>query len=402
MPRASVIIVSTYYPPVLGGAETAAAQLAEFLAARGHRVTVITKRTDAGVPRDEQRNGVHVIRVAPRGARAAPGKWLAVPAVTRELLKRRDHDVVVCIDYRGIGIAALLARASTGTPVIFQAATNGVLSFAAVNRTLDRVGLGAAAPVLIRPLRHIYNRADAYPCISHDIEAETLAAGVPADRILYLPNPVDARAFRPATGDERRALRADRRIPPHAVVAIIVGRLSREKGQLEALQAWAMARPERGRLLLLGPDMPGHPWDTGPAAREFVRREGLESSVVFAGGVDRDAVAEYLRLADFAIQPSHFEAFGTAALEAMAAGLPVIASDVGGLKDFVEPGSNGIRVPPRDPAALARAITAFVNDDTARAALSEGARHSALRFDIPLVLGQFADLIERVSARRRP
>ena len=144
MPPASVVIVSTYYPPVLGGAETAAAQLAAFLSARGHRVTVLTRRTARGVPDDEQREGVRVVRVAPRGPRTALGKWLAIPAIVMQLLKRRhDYDVVVCVDYRGVGLAALAARTFTGRPVIMQAATDGVLSFAAMRRMLARVGLGS-------------------------------------------------------------------------------------------------------------------------------------------------------------------------------------------------------------------------------------------------------------------
>jgi glycosyltransferase involved in cell wall biosynthesis len=398
MPPASVVIVSTYYPPVLGGAETAAAQLAAFLSARGHRVTVLTRRTARGVPDDEQREGVRVVRVAPRGPRTALGKWLAIPAIVMQLLKRRrGYDVVVCVDYRGVGLAALAARTFTGRPVIMQAATDGVLSFGAVRGMLARVGLGSLARWVIPPLQRLYNRANAYPCISRAIEAETLAAGVPRDRVSYLPNPVDAHAFSPADRELREALRARLNIAQDAVVAIVVGRLSREKGQMEALEAWRAAAPARALLVLVGPDMPGHPWDTGPAAREYVKLEGLQDSVVFVGGVPAERVPDYLRLADFCIQPSHFEAFGTAALEAMAAGLPVIASDVGGLKDFVEPGVNGLRVPPKDRVALANALTALVSDAGLRARLSEGARRTAVRYDIPHVLGQFAALIDAVA-----
>ncbi len=398
-PRLSpVTIVSTYYPPVLGGAETAAAQLAEFLAARGRQVTVVTKRTEPGVPDDEVRNGVRVVRVSPRGPRTAWGKWLALPAITFALVRRRHPaDVVVCVDFRGVGLGALLARALTGRPVILHAQTDGVLSFAAVRRTLTRAGLGRWAGTFVRPLQLLYNRADAYPCISRDIAAETLAAGVRPERIHYSPNPVNTREFTPALSQQRAELRARLGIAADTRVAIVVGRLSREKGQLDALRAWKLAGVERALLLLVGPDMPDDPWDTGPAAREFVRREHLESNVMFTGGVAQSKIPDYLRMADLSIQPSHFEAFGTAAIEAMAVGLPVIASDVGGLKDFVEPGVNGIRVPPRDPEALAVEIARLLRDDALRARLSEGARLTAERFDTGRVLGAFEELIDRVA-----
>ncbi len=396
--RPPVIIVSAYYPPVLGGAETAAAQLAEFLASRGRQVTVVTKRVEPNVPDEEVRNGVRVVRVAPRGPRRGVGKWLALPAIARELVRRRrEGAVVVCVDFRAVALAALLARAFTRRPVVLQAQTDGVLSFAAVRRTLGRVGLERATGVFVRALQQLYNRADAYTCISRSIEAETRAAGVPPDRIHYLPNPVDTREFSPPSPGRRAELRAAHGIADETRVAIVVGRLSREKGQLEALRAWKLAAVERALLLLVGPDMPEDPWDTGPEAREFVRREGLEGRVVFTGGVSRPEIPDYLRLADFSIQPSHFEAFGTAAIEAMAVGLPVIASDVGGLKDFVEPGVNGTRVPPRDPEALARAITRLVADDAGRAALAEGARRTALRFDSARVLAEFELVIDRLA-----
>jgi len=385
---------------VLGGADTAAEQLAEFLAARGRQVTVVTKRTEPGVPTDEVRNGVRVVRVAPRGPRTAMGKWLALPAITLELMRRRHPaDAVVCVDFRGLGLGALLARAFTGRPVILQAQTDGVLSFAAVRRTFARVGLGGMAGTVVRLLQILYNRGDAYPCISRSIEAETLAARVPPERIHYSPNPVDTREFTPALPGQQAELRARLGIGAETRVAIVVGRLSREKGQLEALRAWKLAGLEQALLLLVGPDMPEDPWDTGPEAREFVRREHLESSVMFTGGVSRAEVPDYLRMADLSIQPSHFEAFGTAAIEAMAAGLPVIASDVGGLKDFVEPGVNGARVPPRDPQALSVEIARVMRDDTLRARLSDGARRTAERFDTEQVLGQFERLIDRLARR---
>jgi glycosyltransferase involved in cell wall biosynthesis len=396
----AVLVVSTYYPPVLGGSETAAVQLAEFLVSRGHQVTVVTKRTRLDVPVEETRNGVSVVRVPPGGDRTAWGKWLALPAITRELLRRRHHyGVVVCVDYRAVALGALLARRFTRRPVILLAETDGVLSFAAVRRLLERLRLGGVADPVIRLLQGLYKHADGYPCISRSIEAETRSAGVPEERIHYLPNHVDTREFSPATAEQRAALRARRSIAPDTRVAVVVGRLSREKGQLEALRAWKIAGLERALLLLVGPDMPGDPWDAGPEAREFVRREGLEGRVVFTGGVVRSDIPDYLRLADLSIQPSHFEAFGTAAIEAMAAGLPVVASDVGGLKDFVEPGVNGMRVPPRDPEALARAIAALMGDDAGRSALSEGARRTALRFDTDRVLGQFERLIDDVARK---
>lgn len=402
MPQpASVLVLSTYYPPVLGGAETASAQLAEFLAARGHRVTVVTKRTDGSAPPEESRNGVRVIRVQPDGERTAWGKWLALPFMLREITRQRHmHDVVVCIDYRAVGLAALAARGYTQRPVIFQAATDGVLSFAAVRRALTDAGLTSHwfGDIITWPLQRLYDGADAYPCISRAIEAETLLSGVSRDRVHYLPNPVDTRLFSAVSAERKTELRERANIGKDARVAVIAGRLSREKGQMDALRAWKEVTVPNSMLVLVGPDMPGHPWDIGREARGFVAQEGLSSRVKFVGGVTPAEVPDWLRVADAAIQPSHFEAFGTSAIEAMAVGLPVIASDVGGLKDFVETGVNGMRVPAQQPQAFADAINRVLGDDNFRSVLAAGAAATAPRFDTEVVLSAFEALIEKLAA----
>ncbi|MEI6246747.1 MAG: glycosyltransferase family 4 protein, partial [Acidobacteriota bacterium] len=96
-----------------------------------------------------------------------------------------------------------------------------------------------------------------------------------------------------------------------------------------------------------------------------------------------------------------FEAFGTAAIEAMAAGLPVIASDVGGLRDFVESGVNGFRVPSQQAQPLAEALTRVLTDDRLRATLAAGAAQTAPRFDVEVVLGEFERVIDGAISRRR-
>ena len=96
-------------------------------------------------------DGVRVERIGRHGERGGAGKWRLVPAATRWLVAHRgDHDVVCCIDYRGIGCAALAARRVTHRPVVFQAQTGGVLSAGNADATLERFGIvrapGPAGP----------------------------------------------------------------------------------------------------------------------------------------------------------------------------------------------------------------------------------------------------------------
>jgi glycosyltransferase involved in cell wall biosynthesis len=252
------------------------------------------------------------------------------------------------------------------------------------------------ANVLTWPARALYGRADAIAGISRAIVRETLEAGVTAERVHYLPNPVDTRTFSPVDPDARRQMRKRMGLPDELVVAIFVGRLSREKGVIDLLQAWARAQP-RGMLVLVGPAMTDHPWDVSAEARRIVEQQDLKRSVWFAGPQSAEAVASWLRVADFAIQPSHFEAMGLAAAEAMAAGLPVIASDTGGYRDFVVHEQNGLLVAPQDVAALSQAITRLEIDAPLRAALGQRARATAEQFDEMVVLERFAQIIDDLA-----
>jgi glycogen(starch) synthase len=101
---------------------------------------------------------------------------------------------------------------------------------------------------------------------------------------------------------------------------------------------------------------------------------------------------------DFAVQPSHFEALGLSAVEALAAGVPVIASAVGGLLDFVIEGHNGMLCPPHDPPALAACIRTLIEDTELRRQLAGNARASvAAEYDERVVFSRFALLLRQLA-----
>src|SRR5262249_34439408 len=155
----------------------------------------------------------------------------------------------------------------------------------------------------------IYVRADAIACIARTIEREALSRHAPRERVHYLPNAIDMTRFRPPTADERVRARQRFGIPEHAVVTVFLGRLSREKGVAELLEAWRLLQPlSEAHLIVAGPDMTGHVWDLGPTARAFVTSNGLDRSVHFIGPTDD--VPSLMHAADAAVQPSHFEALG--------------------------------------------------------------------------------------------
>ncbi len=204
-----VLVLTTYYYPVLGGVETHARQLVNHLHQKGFEVEIVTKRVGRHERTGALVDGVTVHRVGPPGERSAAGKWVAVPAFFRKILVLSAHfDIVACIDYRGIGVAAVTACRLLGRPVIVQGETAGVLAGAVDGSNSGLAREPAIVRLLKAPARAIYRRADHLICIGHDLEREALRAGMPRERVHYLPHGVDLQRFRPPAPGERAAGRS--------------------------------------------------------------------------------------------------------------------------------------------------------------------------------------------------
>jgi glycosyltransferase involved in cell wall biosynthesis len=400
-----VVIVTPYFYPVIGGVESNAERLARYLVAAGVRVQVVTKRIGRTLADSDDRDGVSIQRIGPYGERSSLGKWQVAPAVLRWLVRHAaDYDVICCVDYRAVGVAALAARALTRRPVVCQAQTTGVLSGENADQMLQAIGIapdGWLGRAVKRPIRALYGRADTIACISHQIEGEALACGVPRARVRYFPNAIDMTQFRPAHPGERDALRRQRDLPTDRVICLFVGRLSREKGLLDLLEGWRRLAPAGALLLIAGPDMTGHARDAGVSGRAFVERHRLVDSVRFLGPITD--VASLLRAVDLMIQPSHFEALGLSAIEALASGVPVAASAVGGLLEFIVEDDNGRLFPAHDPERLAACVGGLLADSAARGRLAARARASVHdEFDEQIVFGRMRELFEQLASGQPP
>ncbi len=204
---------------------------------------------------------------------------------------------------------------------------------------------------------------------------------------------------------------------------LFVGRVSPEKGVhvlLEAFEKVARTRPD-ARLVIVGSQsVVPREWladlDDDPRVRALARfypgsyLERLEDQippdlrgrVEFAGAIPHPRIAEWYERADVAVNPSLSEAFGMSVVEAMAAGLPVVATRVGGMVDSVLEGETGLFVPPDDAAGLARAIDRLLADGPTRRAFGEaGRRRVEERFSWDVVARQVLDLHETLAHRSR-
>lgn len=193
--------------------------------------------------------------------------------------------------------------------------------------------------------------------ISPAVAARLTDGGVDPQRIDHISSAVDPASVRPEQGRERTRLALGADIG--TTVLLSMGRLVRRKGFDVLLEALARTPiPRRWQLWLAG--------DGGERQRleTLAARRGLGAAVRFLGRrADR---GDLLAACDLYVQPSRAEGLGIAALEAMAAGRPVLASRVGGLRHSVSEGRVGLLVPPDDPVALAEALACLIPDEELR------------------------------------
>jgi D-inositol-3-phosphate glycosyltransferase len=188
---------------------------------------------------------------------------------------------------------------------------------------------------------------------------------------------------------------------------LFVGRIQRLKGIDTLMRAMALIRRDYPSLtndLCISIIGGGTEAESGAEAEEFQRLQSLKAElaiddlVTFLGAKDQDVLVNYYAAAEMVVMPSHYESFGMVALEAMACGTPVIASDVGGLTFIVEDGFNGYLVPSQDAAALAEKIVLLLCYPYLREHLGEQARHWVERFSWEAI---GADIVKLYQKTRR-
>ncbi|WDV49117.1 glycosyltransferase [Streptomyces coeruleorubidus] len=352
-----------------GGQNVHVACLAGALADRGHRVTVYTRRDASDLPcRVELRDGVEVHHVPAGPAEPLPkdellpymgefGRYLARGWRTRAPDLVHSH-------YWMSGLAALRATRAHGLPLLHTYHALG---------TVKRRHQGHAdtsPPERIPGEIEIGLGCDRVVATCRDEAAELTRMGIPPHKIGIVPCGVDPDRFTP------KGPAAPRGPYPHRLLQL--GRLVPRKGAAVAVAA--LARLPGTELVVVG-GPPADRLDDDPEVRRLrgiARDAGVADRVRFTGAVPSEDVPPLLRSADVVVCPADYEPFGIVPLEAMACGVPVVASAVGGQLDTVADPGTGRLVPPRDPEALARAVAGLLADPAAREACGAAGRRRVL------------------------
>ena len=229
--------------------------------------------------------------------------------------------------------------------------------------------------------------------------------GVDLNKVVTIPPGVDLNRFRPIGLREARHMVG---VPPDDRMILYVGRIEPLKGIDTLIRAIAILRagcPDDAPCLHLA-IIGGNPNDPIQENAEMERLKrmridlGIEDVVTFLGARDQNALNNYYSAAEVVVMPSHYESFGMVALEAMACGTPVIASEVGGLAFVVQDGETGFHVEAQNAQALAGKLSLILDDPALRDRLGRGAVAYAQRFSWSLIADRLLALFGRMNRSR--
>lgn len=218
-----------------------------------------------------------------------------------------------------------------------------------------------------------------------------------ASKMVVIPPGVNVSRFYPIPSDEAKMFIG---LKPEDRMILFVGRIEPLKGVdtlLEAMSCLQMKESRPVHLAIIGGDPSASPEEMNvemARLKNLCEVLGLDQSVVFLGVRDQDKLSYYYSAAEVVVMPSHYESFGMVALEAMACGTPVIASEVGGLAYLVRDGETGFTIPAEEPETLCEKLSWLLNDDELHAKMSAQAAAYAQDYAWEKIAKQIVDVYE--------
>lgn len=351
-----VLMCISLFHPFVGGSERQAQALAKALIRRGHSVTVVTQKFPH-LPPSEVIEEIPVHRqILAIGRGPIYGIFYLISLLFFLLRHRRRYQIIHVHHLYLDAFASSLVGRFLRKPVLAKVACGGYVG------DMARLKRTRFSPLFFAAARWL----DRIVAPSAQIHEELIDHGFDPKRIVRVPNGVDTEAFRPVLDREM----TKRSLGLQGKLVSFAGRLDPQKGLIFLLQAWEMvaAKQPDATLLLLGKGT------QEGELKGLADRLGISKRVMFLG--EKVDVKPYFQASDVFALPSLAEGLSNVLLEAMATGLPCVATRVGGNVDLIVDGINGLLVEPRDAHQLAEAILRLLQDPDFATDLGVAARRT--------------------------
>jgi glycosyltransferase involved in cell wall biosynthesis len=373
-----VLQVTPFFYPHAGGVESHVREISRELARQGHSVIILTSRHDPSLPESEEFEGYRILRTP------CWGVWFNTPVNPEVGRWARELGADVAHLHFPPPLTPYFAvRGLAHSPVPVCVTYHCDLYLATpVGRVATELFNHLFLPSILRRADRVIVHTDSYARTSR---------GLGGRDVEVIPSSVDLARFRPDVDGAPVRKRLGFNGGP---VLAFTGRLVPHKGLDALLRAVARLPPEVQLLIVgRGPELPG--------MRELAQRLGITERVRFCSEVSDAELPAYLRAADLFVFPSanRLEGFGLAVAEAMAAGLPVIVSDMPGVREVIEPGREGLLTEPLLEGDLVDRIQELVDDPGRRREMgAAGRRRAEELFDVRAVTRSLVRTYEGLAA----
>jgi L-malate glycosyltransferase len=361
-----ILVLIHEYPPIGGGGGRVAQDICQGLAERGHEVHVLSANW-SNLPQDEMDRQVILHRVMPK--RKEPfkaGLWTMAGYVFAstwhglKLIRHKRPDIIHAHFAVPAGASAWALSVLTGIPYVLTAHLGDV-----PGGVPEKTGQWFRWLFPFTPL--IWKRAARVNAVS--AYTRELALNSYPVEVEIIPNGVDLAALQPGQIEVHD--------PPTIVFA---GRFMAQKNPLQIVRSLSTLQDLPWRCILIG---------DGPLRADVeaeIARFDLAQRVQLKGWITPQEVLDWFRQSDILFMPSRSEGLPVTGVQGLAMGLAVVASDIGGFKDVVEPGVNGVLVPLEDPSGYEQALRGLLNDPTRLLAYRKASRAIAERFELSRVI----------------
>jgi glycosyltransferase involved in cell wall biosynthesis len=386
----SLLLISDSYPPVVGGSEIEAQRVSSALIKRGHHVQVLCAGGPPMPALDDWIDPAGVpVRILTRRSRGRARDFVFALEVAWAIWRDRKRYDVIYFLMQGLHLAAGLPVARwVGKPIVMKFGGSGVIPLMRRSR---------AGRVELEWLRQWAARL---MVLNEGMVEEAIQDGFPRRQLTWMPNPVDVGEFRPARPGETAAWRTEHGIPLEACVTIYVGRLSSEKGLPGLLRGFALAAASSpdAMLVLIG---------DGAQRAELEALAGQlqlgPDRIRFVGRVNITEVPFWLRSSDVFALTSPSEGFSCALLEAMAAGLASVVTDIPANRQLIDPEIHGLAVPFGDESVIGQALLELSRDPDMRARMGQAARQRVVEnYSTVRIVERYETLFDEVMKRPQP
>lgn len=363
------MVIQGYYP-LLGGAERQLEALIPFLQSLNVEVHVLTRRYD-GLASFDLIDGVPVYRLPIPGPKPIAALSFVLSALP--IIKKIKPHVIHAHEMLSPTTTAIVIKQLFDIPIVVKVLRGGVLGDLA---KLKRKPFGR------QRIASSKRWVDTFIAISREIDDELEQVGVSREQRAFIPNGVDMERFTPLSHSSKKILRAELGMPTEGTITLYTGRLSPEKRINNLVSLWPTVRVSHpdAQLLILG-----------EGSEETRLKNMAGDGVIFLGLVDD--VAPYLKVSDLFVLPSTTEGLSNALLEALAAGLPAIATAVGGAPDVIEHKVTGWLVPSENVNELQLAILTLLGDSALCRDLGTKGREKILQsYSLSTIASHLLDL----------